>query len=180
MKYLKTYKIFEDFNSTYAKVVEDAKKIEEFVKNEVVNMDLLYDIKDVALEYLDPDANLYLDIIAYIKVEKAGKISKVDFLDMNFNRSRNFEDCFHIAMPIKGMFANKVDMIIDALSGEFKLHPDIKFLGIGYKIAIIDATYEEEWFDIQDEKVSMLKEETDNVIRRIRGMYPDEKIDIKF
>lgn len=46
MKYLKTYKIFEDFNSTYAKVVEDAKKIEEFVKNEVVNMDLLYDIKD--------------------------------------------------------------------------------------------------------------------------------------
>ena len=78
------------------------------------------------------------------------------------------------------MFANKVDMIIDALSGEFKLHPNIKFLGIGYKIAIIDATYEEEWFDIQDEKASMLKEETDNVIRRIRGMYPDEKIDIKF
>jgi hypothetical protein len=173
MKYLKSYKIFEDY-------AEDAKKIEEFVKNEVVNMDLLYDIKDASLEYLDPDANLYLDIIAYIKVEKAGKINNVDFLDMNFTRSRNFEDCFHIAMPIKGMFANKVDMIIDALSGEFKLHPNLKFLGIGYKIAIIDATYEEEWFDIQDEKASMLKEETDNVIKRIRGMYPDEKIDIKF
>ena len=173
MKYLKSYKIFEDY-------AEDAKKIEEFVKNEVVNMDLLYDIKDVALEYLDPDVNLYLDIIAYIKIEKAGKISNVDFLDMNFNRSRKFEDCFHIAMPIKGMFANKVDMIIDALSGEFKLHPNLKKLGIGYKIAIIDATYEEEWFDIQDEKASMLKEETDSVIKRIRGMYPDEKIDIKF
>ena len=180
MKYLKTYKIFEDFNSTYAKVVEDAKKIEEFVKNEVVNMDLLYDIKDVALEYLDPDPNLCLDIIGYIKVEKAGKISNVDFLDMNFNRSRKFEDCFHIAMPIKSMFANNLEMIIDALSGEFKLHPNLKFLGIGYNIAIIDATYEEEWFDIQDEKASMLKEETDNVIRRIRGMYPDEKIDCKF
>ena len=180
MKYLKTYKIFEDFNSTYAKVVEDAKKIEEFVKNNVVNMDLIYDIKDVALDYIDTDDNLYLDIIAYIKVEKAGKISDVDFLDINFNKNRNLDDLFHIAMPIKGMFANKVDMIIDALSGEFKLHPNIKFLGIGYKIAIIDATYEEEWFDIQDEKASMLKEETDNVIRRIRGMYPDEKIDIKF
>lgn len=173
MKYLKSYKIFEDY-------VEDAKKIEEFVKNNVVNMDLIYDIKDVALDYIDTDDNLYLDIIAYIKVEKSGKISDVDFLDINFNKNRNLDDLFHIAMPIKGMFANKVDMIIDALSGEFKLHPNIKFLGIGYKIAIIDATYEEEWFDIQDEKASMLKEETDNVIRRIRGMYPDEKIDIKF
>jgi hypothetical protein len=173
MKHIKSYKLFED-------LVEDAKKIEEFVKNEVVNMDLLYDIKDVALEYLDPDVNLYLDIIAYVKIEKDGKINNVDFLDMNFNRSRKFEDCFHIAMSIKGMFANKVDMIIDALSGEFKLYPNLKFLGIGYKIAIIDATYEEEWFDIQDEKASMLREETDNVIRRIRGMYPDEKIDCKF
>lgn len=173
MKYLKSYKIFEDY-------AEQAKKIEEFIKNEVVNMDILYDIKDVTLEYLDPDPNLCLDIIGYIKVEKAGKISNVDFLDMNFNRSRKFEDCFHIAMPIKSMFANNLEMIIDALSGEFKLHPNLKFLGIGYKIAIIDATYEEEWFDIQDEKASMLKEETDNVIRRIRGMYPDEKIDCKF
>ena len=169
MKYLKTYKIFEDFNSTYAKVVEDAKKIEDFVKNNVVNMDLIYDIKDVALDYIDTDENLYLDIIAYIKVEKAGKISDVDFLDINFNKNRNLDDLFHIATPIKGMFANKVDMIIDALSGEFKLHPDIKFIGIGYEIAIIDTTYDEDWFDIQDEKASMLKEETDSVIRRIRG-----------
>ena len=173
MKYLKSYKIFEDY-------AEDAKKIEKFVKEKVVNIDLLYYIKDLALEYLHPDSNLCLDIIAYAMIEKGGKINNVDFLDMNFTRSLNFEDCFDIAMPIKSMFANNLDMIIDALSGEFKLHPNLKFLGIGYKIAIIDLTGEEDWFDIEDEKASVLKEETDNIIRIIRDEFDNEKIDCKF
>lgn len=163
----------------------------KFIKEEVINMELIYDIKEIAMDKLYKGDNLELSIVAYITVEKndnwytdfdqekakhPGKTNDVNFLNINFKSSDDFESRFDVNFEIMSMFASNVDMVKDALSGEFKLHPKLKLLGIGYKVAILDADDKYSWMMNDSDRV--LEEDSEEIVNRIRNAYSDEKIDV--
>lgn len=165
---------YEDLVEYLSIKISDKKEyIVEFIKKEIVNMDLIYDIKDMSLDFIDK--NFRLKITAYVSMEIGGKIKNVNFTDIDFDsKSDDIESCFDLSIDIISMFATNIDEIEDALTGQFKLHPNYKFKGIGYKILILDESDKFQWYNITEEQV--LEEETNEIIRRIKTAYPDENI----
>ena len=172
MKHLKTYKIFESWSDKREVIID-------YLKKDILDMDMLYDIKDASLEYLDKNPNYELKIEAYIKYEYEEKVKKGSFFEVNFNHQRDFESSFNLGTRLITLFGTDINDIKDALSGEFKKFHIYKFIEIGYTIAILDTSKESKWYDIDDEINSILQEETETVIRRIKTMYPDQIVDIK-
>lgn len=164
---------YEDLVEYLSIKISDKKEhIVEFIKKEIVNMDLIYDIKDMSLDFIDK--NFRLKITAYVSMDIGGKIKNVNFTDIDFDsKSNDIESCFDLSVDIMSMFATNIDEIEDALTGQFKLHP-YKFKGIGYKILILDESDKFKWYNITEEQI--LEEETNEIIRRIKTAYPDEKI----
>jgi hypothetical protein len=172
MKHLKPYKIFESW-------ADKRQAIIDYLKKDILDMDMLYDIKDAALEYLDKDPNYELKIEAYIKYEYEGNVKKEKFFVVNFNHGRDFESAFNLEYHFISLFGTDINDIKDALSGKFEKYNIYKFIELGYDVAIIDTTKEENWFDIEDEINCILNDETDSIIRRIKTMYPDQIIQKK-
>lgn len=165
---------YEDLIEYLSIKISDKKEhIIEFIKKDIVNMDMIYDIKDMSLEFIDKDFRL--KIIAYVSIEIEGKIKNVNFTEIDFDNTTEYiESCFDLSVDLMSMFVTNIDEIEDALTGQFKLHPNYKFKGIGYKVNILDDADKYKWYNITEEQV--LKEETDEIVRRIRIAYPDEKI----
>ena len=165
---------YEDLVEYLTIKVSDKKEyIVEFIKKEIVNMDLIYDIKDMSLDFIDK--NFRLKITAYVSMKIGGKIKSVNFTDIDFDsKSDDIESCFDLSVDLMSMFATNIDEIEDALTGQFKLHPKYVFKGIGYKILILDESDKFQWYNITEEQV--LEEETNEIIRRIKTAYPDENI----
>jgi hypothetical protein len=169
-----------DYNGWYEDLVEyltikvsDKKDyLLKFIKEEVIDMDFLYEIKEMAMDQLYKIENSELSMM----VEKEGKPNNVDFLDIIFNTSDEFETKFDLNYQIMSMFASNVDMIKDALSGEFKLHPKLKYVGIGYKVAILEDVENFRWVDNDADRI--LNDESEELVDRITNAYPNEKVDV--
>jgi hypothetical protein len=173
------------------KVSDKKEALLDYIKKEVVDMDFLYDIKEIAMDQLYDNHNSELSIVAYLIVESnkdwytdfdqekskyPGKTNNVDFLDIIFNTSDEFETKFDLSYKIMSMFASNVDFIKDALSGEFKHNQSLKYIGIGYKVAILEDVNNFRWVDNEADRI--LEEESKELVDRIKLAYPDEKIEV--
>ena len=158
------------------KVSDKKEYLLEYIKEKVVDMDFLYEIKEMAMDQLYKIENSELCIVAYMMVEKEGKPYNINFLDIIFSTSDEFENKFDLNYQIMSMFASNVDMIKDALSGEFKLHPKNKYVVIGYKVAILEDVENFIWVDNDADRI--LNDESEELVDRIRKAYPNEKVDV--
>ena len=173
------------------KVSDKKETLLDYIKKEVVDMDFLYDIKEIAMDQLYDNHNSELSIVAYLIVEKdtewytdfdqekskhPGKTNNIDFLDIIFNTSDEFETKFDINYKIMSMFSSDVDKIKDALSGEFKHDPKLKYVGIGYKVAILEDEKNFRWVDNDADRI--IEKDSNEVVDRIKSAYPDQKIEV--
>jgi hypothetical protein len=159
MKHLKSYKLFESNNQT-----------ENFFRDKI-NWDLINNLKDLSLEYLDDGGKLLFS--AEIGKEDLDLMlgtffTKEEPLDPSVGMSE-FET--RMAKRMRDQFPKDSITFVD-LFPEF-LEKAVKSWEKTKKIKYGFCLYEPGYFNQHREKDMIATKE---VLRRITGMYPDEKI----